>query len=291
MTTPSPHSRDDDIRLLHAYFDGSLSAEERAAVDARCAIEPDLAAQVRVQREIDASLRRYSQPPDASRLLVEAQRRFAEQDGATTSTAGHARSHAPVAGSMAPLGGPWRISRWKPWAIAAVLLLGLLGSWQIYRFLTAGPTGRYDPGPPRSLADAYQHTLEEGFEAKWVCRDDREFALVFLDHLGDMLSMNPPLPTGIEALGLKYLNVVSPRTISMLARVNGTPIMVFIDRIERDRDTDREAPPGLNFFRRELGSLVLYEVTPLDEPALVTHLRRPETLPEPEEPPPDPPGR
>ncbi len=291
MTTPSPRSRDDDLRLLNEYLDGLLGAEERAVVETRCAAEPVLAAQVRTQREIDAALARYAQPPDGRAVLARAQARFAEGDGIATSIAGEIGQAATPPGSAARSAGSWRISRWKRLAIAAVLLLGVLGSWQIYRFLMGGPTGRYDPGPPRSLADAYQHTLDAGFEAKWVCRDDREFALVFLDHLGDMLSMNPPLPAGIEALGLKYLNVVSPRTVSMLARVNSAPVMVFIDRVERDQGTDREMPPGLHVFRRELGSLVLYEVTPLDEPALVTHLRRPEALPEPGEAEPVPPGR
>lgn len=144
----------------------------------------------------------------------------------------------------------------------------------------APPDGTYPVGPHRTMAEAYRHTVEEGFTSKWVCRDDREFALVFLDQFGDMLSMNFPLPTGVEALGLKYFDAISPRTISMLARVEGEPVMVFVDRLERDHDTVRDVPPGLTLHRRELGALVLYEITPHEEPTVIFHLQRPETLPE-----------
>lgn len=268
MTTPPPNHGDERLVLLDRYLDDLLSSAEQAAFEARLAAERDLADAVACQRRVDESLERYARPPDAAAVLQAAMLAAAAQAQAGTDSPGRA--------IRPPVGVPG----WRRLAIAAVLVLGLIGSWQIYRLNWGGPQGRYDVGPHRTMAQAYRHTIEEGFTAKWVCRDDREFALVFLDQFGDMLSMNFPLPAGVEALGLKYFDVISPRTISMLARVEGVPVMVFVDRLERDHDTVREVPPGLSLHRRQLGSLVLYEITPRDEPALIFHLQRPETLPE-----------
>jgi hypothetical protein len=59
----------------------------------------------------------------------------------------------------------------------------------------------------------------------------------------------------------------------MLARVNGLPVMVFVDRA--NADTHPTLPSGenkLHLFRKELGPLVLYELTPLDRPNVSDYL-------------------
>jgi len=283
MTAPLPTPRDEPAGLLDEFLDRRLTAEQHAAMEQRCDCEPDLAAAVKCQVEIDESLVRYARTPDATSILAAAQARRGEIAGMTgDSHLGRAVSARGAAAGDTPVGLSG-LSAWRRLAVAAVLLLGLVGSWQIYHLITGGPKGRYDPGPHRTLAQAYQHTIDAGFTANWECKDDRDFALVFYDQFGDLLSMNPPVPGGVQALGLKYVDVISPKTIGMLARVQGVPVMIFVDRLERDHDTDRAVPPGLSLFRRELGSLVLYELTPQREPGLLNHLKRPETLPEPVE--------
>lgn len=272
MTTPPSSHGPEQVALLDAYLDDLLAPRERAEFENRLAAESDLAEAVAFQRRLDESLARYAAPPDAKAVLAAAMKRAAQNGAARPDEDGAAAPAAPEPPAAIPM--------WRRLAIAAVLLLGLIGSWQIYGLLTGGPDGTYPVGPHRTMAEAYRHTVEEGFTSKWVCRDDREFALVFLDQFGDMLSMNFPLPTGVEALGLKYFDAISPRTISMLARVEGEPVMVFVDRLERDHDTVRDVPPGLTLHRRELGALVLYEITPHEEPTVIFHLQRPETLPE-----------
>ena len=59
----------------------------------------------------------------------------------------------------------------------------------------------------------------------------------------------------------------------MLARVDGVPVMVFVDRTSADTDPKLDqGRVGLHLFRKELGSLVLYEVTPLGEPRVMDYL-------------------
>ena len=51
--------------------------------------------------------------------------------------------------------------------------------------------------------------------------------------------------------------------------MNGEPVIVFIDRVERDSGQTVDETSGLNLFNRRLGLLVLYELSPLEKPALL----------------------
>jgi hypothetical protein len=46
--------------------------------------------------------------------------------------------------------------------------------------------------------------------------------------------------------------------------INGQKVIVFIDRASADTTPQKLGNPALNLFRREVGTLVLYELTPLD---------------------------
>lgn len=266
ITPPSEHPPDPDT-TVDRYLDNLMPPSERAEFERRLTAEPELTAEVQRQQSVDAALRGYSQPPapDAVLAAIRSHIEGAQRPGAAAGEAQPLRFRATPA--------------WRRFAVAAVLLLGVFGAWQMYRVFTT-PSGVYDPGPRRSLVQAYQATLDKGFHSDWTCRDDAEFAKTFFDQFGQMLSMNPPLPDNTKALGLEYYNILSRKTIGMLTRVEGEPAMIFIDRLENDDKTT--VPPveaGKHIFRRELGDLVLYEVTPLDHPGLIDHLRQPTEIP------------
>jgi hypothetical protein len=77
--------------------------------------------------------------------------------------------------------------------------------------------------------------------------------------------------------GLTYVGGMSRYTTTMLARVDGKPVMVFVDRADSDY---RPAQPcgscGLHLFSKQVGPLMLYELTPLDQPKVMEYLRLPE---------------
>ena len=268
MTTPPPQQAHDQDDSVDRFLDHLMPPAERVGFERRLAAEPGLMAEAQRQREVDAALRGYAQAPSPS-VVLEAIRRHIE---ASHRTPGAEAQAAPTPRLRS-------IPAWRRLAVAAVLVLGVVGAWQIYHAFTAA-RGTYDPGPHRTLLQAYQATVDNGFHSNWTCRDDAEFALTFFDQFGQMLSMNPPLPAQTLALGLEYFDILSHKTIGMLARVNEQPVMIFIDRLENDdQSAVQSVEAGKHIFRRELGDLVLYEVTPLDHPGLVNHLRQPTEIP------------
>jgi hypothetical protein len=81
------------------------------------------------------------------------------------------------------------------------------------------------------------------------------------------------MPAGTMMEGLHYLGGLSRYTTAMLARVNGKPVLVFVDKSSNDtHPAEPTAKSGLHLFRKELGPLVLYELTPLDHPSVMDYL-------------------
>jgi len=77
-------------------------------------------------------------------------------------------------------------------------------------------------------------------------------------------------------LGLSYTGGVTRDSMGMLGTVNGKPVLVVVDRAGEDAKTQMKHPDGLNLYRRKIGSLMLYEVTPLDEAKLLDMFYQPE---------------
>ena len=143
-----------------------------------------------------------------------------------------------------------------------------LFAWQFFTSESRLP--RYNPRIP--LAEIYQTRIAEGFRPTWLCEDDREFASTFLKRQGQSLLL-AEMPAGSKMVGLAYCGGLSRYTTTMLARVDGVPVMVFVDRTSADTDPKLDqSRAGLHLFRKELGSLVLYEVTPLAEPRVMDYL-------------------
>ena len=152
----------------------------------------------------------------------------------------------------------------RRWVIAAILALGVVSAWRLAGVLEQNRPNEYPTKPWTSLATYYRNTVEDGFKEEWVCETDKEFSDTFRKRLGRRLLLASETGT-VKALGLSYANVLTPRTVTLLARVKGKPVIVFVDRLKRD--THPELPPNseLSIFRKELGRFILYEVSPLLE--------------------------
>ena len=230
----------DDTRV-DAYLDDQLDGDQRAAFERRLAKEPVLLESLDRQASIDRALKRIFAPPSESKVL----------------------QAIASAGSSSKPG-----TRRLPWAalmaIAAVLVLAVTAWWM---FDHEGGSPKREP-PRRSLRAEYEVQRERGFEPAWVCKTDQQFASTFWYRLGQGMLMHTS-PEGVAALGLSYGRNLSRKTVLLLARVDGQPVLVFVDRLDNERSAPRQPPADLHLHRGQVGQLVLYEMSPIGEPRLI----------------------
>ena len=83
------------------------------------------------------------------------------------------------------------------------------------------------------------------------------------------------MPDGREMVGLSYLAGISRRSTSMLTRVDGKPVIVLVDRLDRDwkPETGFFEDVNLHVLRMEKYGLVFYEVTPFEQMKVAQYFR------------------
>jgi hypothetical protein len=257
MTTPP------DLMLEH-YLDGELSAADRRALEA--SLEQDAARReaVDAQRAIDSALRRSLAPPSAD--AMRARLELARPDDAPELRLSGDFSGPPSRPATRPRA-TWR----RVAAVAAAIVLAVVGTWQGITALRPATPGGY--GPFRSL-DAIYAEAEGGTLDVWECRDDQEFAETFRGHYGQPLVLRD-LPDGVAALGLAYRNSLSPRSTCLLATIENEPVIVVIDRIERAAGGRLAPDSTLHLHSRRIDGLVLFEISRRDQAILLQHLAVP----------------
>jgi len=236
-----------DGELLDAYLDGLLDVSERTAFEQRIEHEPQLRRLLSRQRQIDAALVRIYAPGNA-------QERVLARVRAVTSAAAR---RSPLVSFLG-----------RGLAIAAVLALSATAiwfSWKSTQPSAAPPSTSY---PPLNLAEAYQYEVSKGLQPGWVCKTDDEFVSAFRKRYRQPLLL-AMAPAGVETIGLTYCDVVGRYATMLLARVEGTPVLVFINLARRDKGQSVDPESGLKLYQRHIGRLVLYELTPLERAHLL----------------------
>jgi len=240
---------------LEAYLDGQLHGERLSAFERRVRDDSALAAQLALQRRIDGALTRCFVAPPAPSL-----------------TAHVASENGQAAQPRIGVRPQRRVVRW-PLAIAAMLVLFIgvpVMVWEWRDIMGVGtPKVQYADTRAMALDLAYnQQVGEKQFKPDWVCKDQDEFAGYFVNRLGQPLKMKP-LAANATDWGVSYTGGISSRSMGVLARIDGQPVIVFVDRLDCDNREGFSQACHLNLFRRELGELVLYEVSPFDQPKML----------------------
>jgi hypothetical protein len=190
---------------------------------------------------------------------------------------------APPADLLARLQAPTSLARpathirrnWARLAVAAIAV-SLVWGFLAWRFLAPQPAASYINLP---LTTIYESTVADGFRPLWVCKDPHEFASTFFTRQGQGLLL-ADLPSGTKMEGLTYCGGISPNATTMLARVDGQPVMVFVDRASEDsHPVLPTTETKLHLFRKELGPLVLYELSPLDHATVMDYLHLADVTP------------
>ncbi|MFO0838619.1 MAG: hypothetical protein U1D55_08810 [Phycisphaerae bacterium] len=245
------------LSRLDAYLDGLLDADARRDFERELLGDAGLREQVTRQRAIDASLKRGFAAPSAEALLARVLTQRPKPAPPKPAPPRVIRLFGPAGMAVA----------------AAVLLISVGSSWYLWQTLSSSVDTGPLPIPVRPLlavAAAYQEALDNGFKPFYPCRSDQELAGTIYKQLNQGL-LWANIPTNVSLLGLIPTRVVSQKTIMMLARVDGKPVVLLIDRACDEKAPPSPPPPesGLKMFRSVVGELVLYEVTPLDKPSLL----------------------
>jgi hypothetical protein len=244
----SPHENP-ARRDLEAFLDRTLPPHVRESIAREVGRDRELRAEVELQERIDASLRRsFLAPAPPAALLAQLQR------------------PAPTTKNARPRIG----RRWLPLSVA-LAAVGLSWGYVAWNYVPR-PKVRPAAQETLTLAAAYQQHVDRGFQPDLAGADEHAFAAAFFSRQGQGLLLRP-LPEGSQLVGLAFSSGCGPGMTAIMARVDGAAVMVFVDRL--DADTHPEPPAtsaGLHMFRRELGPLVAYELSPLDKPSVVNAL-------------------
>jgi hypothetical protein len=240
--------RHPDWSKLDAYLDDALADQERDRMSREIGASGQLQAEVELQTQVDESLRRLFAPAAPPSNLLSQLRESAPAE--------------LVVNRM------WRRRATLAVIVTAATIVWGVVAWQF--FARGTETTIYNPNQP--LATIYAMRVADGFRPTWVCEDKHEFAATFFARQGQGLLL-ADMPEGAKMEGLTYCGGISRYTTTMLSRVDKLPVMVFVDRASADtHPTAPSAATGLHLFRKELGPLVLYEISPLDHPSVMDYL-------------------
>jgi hypothetical protein len=270
MTKPDDHQRDE---LLEAYLDGQLNSAQRAAFEESLRSNPALRRQVAVQAQVNEALvRLFAVETPSIQQVVTALGGAAEESAGQDAEATRAYLKDADARSASSREGQWSMPRsyWMAMGVAAAAALACVAT----AILWNRPSRDEPYFAVRPLVDVYRDAVASGFEPSYECREPDRFAATFRERQGQPLVLLA-MPSSSNMLGLSYVNALSRRTTAMLCRVDGQPVIVFVDRAEHDQPlAAAKGADGLRVFREQRDGLVFYEVTPLNEPR-VTKLLAP----------------
>lgn len=240
--------------LIEGYLRGNLTDDERREVERLLREDPSFQAAVEAQRQIDASLRGIfvpSEPLSRAEILRASQAKIGPKARAKPKR--------------------FQFDRRQLVGLAAAVVVGAFAIWRLTGFFEQPEFSPYGNQPHRTFAQVYADELADNLVPDWVCENEQEFAEAYRKRLGRPMVLGQ-LPRNIEATGLAYSNSVSAYTVHLLTRVDGEPVIVFADKLKRDNPQSLPEDSHLNLFRSELDELVLYEVTPFDEPHVTEYL-------------------
>ncbi len=240
--------------LLDLYLDGRLEGEELAAFEERLTRDQELAAEVDRHHAIESRLRIAFAPPADPAAIASA-----------------ALGMAPMNSGRAVSWDPGRIGRL---AAAALLLVsfGVAFGWWTGR--GAGPGETPGVGAPPSFSSASRTSgfhcgkVYAQFEPKvkrvnMACSSENALATHFSGRYGQELYVRIRQDATVDG---PYAVDDWPTLTILRGRAEEHPVLILADARASDPRpfVDPEGP--LRLYRRDLGKLVLYEITPLDEP-------------------------
>lgn len=231
----------DVASLIDYYLDGMLDAAQRAAFEAELARNIKLREAIELQRRIDTSLRSSFAPE-----VVEV-------------AAGRTDEGASIVGSVPAKG------RFAWLRVAALIALVGLAVFTYYMRSQFMGDGRVAP------VAAYQKIADEKFSPQIVCTTEAEFRRFAKNRYGREFAVRPV--AGLMLTGWSYDPIVlGEQSSSLLAKYEGSDIVVFMDTDGQDLDLSTRTREGLHVFKKKAAGMVFYEVTPREKAVVIENI-------------------
>jgi hypothetical protein len=237
--------------LIDRSIDGLLDGPQRDAAEDLLQHDRGARRTVQLQQGIDASLQRQFQVPSGQDLAAILERAEARAAPAARGWLGSGR---------------FRLAA----MLVAAVGVALIWSTLIKSRPTDAPYGRWQ------TFEALYAAAADGEVAYTPCttRDLPELFWTSFRHRLD------PLETPDPGTSLEWVlcNTLSRSTICLRARVKGETALLFVDLAKHDDPTGQTQTltrsGDLRLTRASVGPLVLYELSPLEEPSLLHLFRR-----------------
>ncbi len=261
---------------LDLYVDGLLDDERRAAFERQLFADPELAAELKHQRSLEARLTAAFPVPEDSAAIAQG----ALTGARTRHSAGRWLSllRVAVAASLLATLGLWAMdvfdARYEAETPAVVVDEGgpspeidnpAADSPGDLAQLVARPGLGAQEGETSCVAygGLYAELADEWRQASAACGFPHDLARHFQDSLGQELLVDATDEISIEG---PFTIRSWPTTTLLASPQQPEPILILVDKLARDPRPVLELGSPAHLFRRELGDLVLYELTPSDTP-------------------------
>lgn len=238
---------DSQMTAINAYLDGLMSPEEVQAFEGQLAQDETLRAHLDWQRSIQQRLK--------SSLDFDQLRNAIEK-----------KIEPPTSRPILRM----RMLIYAGMAAAAAVVLSFVLSELNERAMTS-MSSRYEivVRPP---AEVYDALVASGFQPAEVCTVEQIPGWTE-EKLGVRLAV-ANVPNEVTLLGWSYGYDLSGRLLGdyagvLLTRVAEQEVLVVMDKLANDRDLVTTGREDLFIYRRELGDLVFYELTPLSEARVI----------------------
>lgn len=259
---------------LERYLDGLITGAERDRLGHLFQMNEDTRAEIERQRRVDDSLQRLFRPPLSYGLIDRVgghgARRAGRVDG-PGSTGTPRRTYPSVLA---------RMKQSRLMALAALFVLVVLAVWRVWPL--AFPPQTFDPYSEewKSMAQIYDEVSRFGFKNFKSDYTVDVFARMIERRFGQPLLFRE-ITGPVRPLGIAYCNTVTASSMCIVTLVSTpcgafgpssdieTGVLVFIDRFDQDPTHALPQNDRLNVFTRRVGQLSLYEVTPLEQPAVL----------------------
>lgn len=248
MTSPLNQPRPD----TDVYLDGQMTSAERAVFEQRLAADPQAAADLARQKQVDAALADLFEPGEPPALDFDA-------------------AEAPLAMPKPSRAAPNRL---RLIGIAAAVLLVAAGAWALF--------ANFGKAAGIQARAVYARLVDNNFTPEEVCTDPDKFESYMQGRTGQGLLLGSS-GTSVQLVGWAYAqDPKGGRVIILMVHDRGKPVIVFIDPINQQHPIAHPDPSsGLNTFERTIDRLILHEITPHAEPGVIQHLYNPKTQSDP----------